>query len=41
MMMSIPAIAALTIPFMLGWAGLSLLLGRLQEKRAKLLQSHS
>jgi hypothetical protein len=26
---------------MLGWAGLSLLLGRLQEKRAKLLQSHS
>ncbi len=41
MMMGIPAIAALTIPFMLGWAGLSLLLGRMQEKRAKLLQSHT
>ncbi len=40
-MLTIPAIAALTIPFMLGWAGISLLLGRMQEKRAKLLQSSS
>ena len=40
MMMTIPAIAALTIPFMLGWAGLSLLLGRMQEKRARQLQAH-
>jgi len=36
LMMSIPAIAAITVPFMLGWAGLSLLLGRMQEKRAAL-----
>ena len=41
-MMSIPAIAAMTVPVMLGWAGLSLLLGRMQEKRAPLnLQSPS
>jgi AAA family ATP:ADP antiporter len=32
--LSIPAIAAVTVPAMLGWAGLSLFLGRQQEKRA-------
>jgi AAA family ATP:ADP antiporter len=37
--MSIPTIAALTVPAMLGWAGLSLALGRMQEKRARQLQS--
>ena len=39
LMMSVPAIAAVTVPAMLGWAGLSLALGRMQEKRAQLLQS--
>jgi AAA family ATP:ADP antiporter len=34
MALSIPAIAAVTVPAMLGWAGLSLFLGRQQEKRA-------
>ncbi|HJR55485.1 MAG TPA: hypothetical protein VJ798_02815 [Rhizomicrobium sp.] len=33
--LSIPAIAAITVPAMLGWAGLSLWLGRQQEKRAQ------
>ena len=45
LMMSIPAIAAVTVPAMLAWAGLSLFLGRMQEKRANLqstnLQSKS
>ena len=41
LMMSVPAIAAVTVPAMLGWAGLSLALGRMQEKRARLLQSPS
>ena len=36
LMMTIPAIALATVPAMLGWAGLSLLLGRMQEKRAAL-----
>jgi len=40
LMMTIPAIAAVTVPAMLGWAGLSILLGRMQEKRAA-LQSKS
>jgi hypothetical protein len=40
LMMTIPAIALATVPAMLGWAGLSLLLGRMQEKRAA-LQSKS
>jgi AAA family ATP:ADP antiporter len=35
LMLSIPAIAAVTMPAMLGWAGLSLVLGRMQEKRAQ------
>lgn len=39
--MSIPAIAGVTVPAMLGWAGLSLALGRMQEKRARLLQTPS
>ena len=41
LMMSVPAIAAVTVPAMLGWAGLSLALGRMQEKRARILQSQS
>src|SRR4051812_25953045 len=40
LMLSVPAIAAVTVPAMLGWAGLSLALGRMQEKRAR-LQSRS
>jgi AAA family ATP:ADP antiporter len=39
LMMSIPAIAVLTVPAMLGWAGLSFALGRMQEKRARQSQS--
>ncbi len=33
--LTVPMIAALTAPVMLGWAGLSFALGRMQEKRAK------
>jgi len=33
--MSVPAIAAITVPAMLGWAGLSFWLGRRQEQRAR------
>jgi AAA family ATP:ADP antiporter len=33
--LTIPTIAAITVPAMLGWAGLSLFLGKQQEKRAR------
>ena len=39
--LTVPLLAAVMIPVSLGWAGLSLVLGRMQEKRARLLQSQS
>lgn len=39
--LTIPLLAAVMVPISLGWLGLSLLLGRMQEKRAQLLQAHS
>jgi hypothetical protein len=39
--LGIPVIALLMVPASLGWAGLSLFLGRQQEKRARALAQSS